>query len=64
MMLLFFRYGYLEWLSFDKQYCCYFIILFYPDDQQKNVFSLEVQDLNINEFGFLDTSFILIQYSW
>ena len=47
-----------------NKYCCYFIIVFYPDDQQKNVFSLEVQDLNINEFGFLDTSFVLIQYSW
>ena len=35
----------------DKQYYLYFIIVFYPDDQQKNVvfFSLEVQDLNINE---------------
>ena len=31
---------------------------------KKMFFSLEVQDLNINEFGFLDTSFILIQYSW
>lgn len=28
---------------------------------KKMFFSLEVQDLNINEFGFLDTSFILMQ---
>ena len=31
---------------------------------KKMFFSLEVQDLNINEFGFLDTSLVLIQYSW